>query len=205
MAAVTRFFQQLGLVTVDESAAPLESFEPVAEAATPTPPISLPDAPAVSFDDVYDAAKITVPPHGFTVHKMIEMLAADEFKGMDPAMRIRVFSGMLQRLPGGPVPFSDIVADAAARDKALDTYESAYVARVANNEKELRDANAKLEAEMAELIEKKRRTIEENTRRIAEEKSRLAQWRARKEAEETKILDAVRPFAEAEKQTASAG
>jgi hypothetical protein len=155
------------------------------------------------FDRIYASAGIEQPEHGFTVDRLVEMMAADEFRDLDAATRARVIAGMLRRLPTGAVEVEDIVREAALRDQALDAFERFLADRVAASEREVADANRVLQQEIDELVERNTALMEANRGRVGEEKGRLERWRERKRAEEDRLYDAVQPFVEANPVTRS--
>ncbi len=151
---------------------------------------------AFPFDQIYAKAGVVEPEHGFTVYKLIELLEADELHGLDPATRAGVIGGMLRRLPGGAVSVDDIVRDAAQRDQALDAFETFLASRLERSEKEAAESNQALQDEIDRITAANREAMETNRARVAGERERFESWRARKQAEERRLFDAVQPFVE---------
>jgi hypothetical protein len=221
MARVTRFFEKIGLVSVGPEAGEIREI-PVSDpnatdaalgATTPSslaegvrvspapviPPerfegSSASSEPDISFDDIYARAGVKPPAHGFTVDKLIEMMNADEFKGTDRPTMAKMISGMLKLLPGGPVPVEDIVMDATARDAALDAFERFMANEAAKIETQLLDENRALQDEIDRIYQANNEKMAANRTRIQDEKNALESWRRKKEAEENRLFDAVRPF-----------
>lgn len=148
-------------------------------------------------EQIYASAGLTSPGHGFTVGTLVEMMEAEELKGLDGATRAKVITGMLRRLPSGPVSLDEIVADAARRDQALDAFERFLADRVARVEAEAAEANRTLQAEIDELVRRNSELMQANQGRVEAEKTRLERWRERKRAEEERLYNAVQPFVEA--------
>jgi hypothetical protein len=220
MARVTRFFEKIGLVTVDPEAgafseipvSDLTTTDAAASAiptvladgvrATPAPVIpperfegtATADEPDIPFDDIYARAGVQPPPHGFTVDKLIEMMNADEFKGTDRASMAKMISGMLKLLPGGPVPVEDIVSDATARDAALDAFERFMANEAAKLEAQLVEENRMLQDEIDRIYQQNNEKMAANRTRVLDEKNALEAWRRKKEVEENRLFEAVRPF-----------
>jgi len=151
----------------------------------------IPDFPAI-----YKASGIKDPAHGFTAYKVLEILSSSDFAALDSKAKAAALSGFLRMNPAGPVPLEDVVADALARDTALDGFEGflrmKLEARNADREKE----NASLQAAIDELARKNREKIQSNLDAIAAEQERFATWQTRKRIEEQKLFDAVGPFVE---------
>jgi len=149
-----------------------------------------------ALEQVYASAGIQPPAHGFTVYRLIEMLEAEEFRGMDAATRARVIAGMLRRLPTGAVEVGDIVRDAAARDRALDAFERFLADRVTRQLQDADEKNRVLQAQIEELTKANTALMEENRAAVEAERARLERWLVRKRAEEDRLFDAVQPFVE---------
>jgi hypothetical protein len=149
-----------------------------------------------ALEQVYASAGIQPPAHGFTVYRLIEMLEAEEFRGMDAATRARVIAGMLRRLPTGAVEIDDIVRDAAARDRALDAFERFLADRVTRQLQDADEKNRVLQAQIEELTKANTALMEENRAAVEAERARLERWLVRKRAEEDRLFDAVQPFVE---------
>ena len=201
MARVTQLFQKLGLVSVEEEVPqPTELAAAAQPVAVPEiPPEKFNGAPAtggeqISFADIYQRAGVVAPQHGFTIDKLIELMAADEFRGLDGAALARMLTGMLKRMPGGAVPVEDIVADAAARDRALDAFERFRAGQLAKLEEKLLNENRDLQEEVDQIYQRNNKKMAENREQIAAEKVALESWRRQKEAEEARLFEAVRPF-----------
>jgi len=149
-----------------------------------------------ALEQVYASAGIQPPAHGFTVYRLIEMLEAEEFRGMDAATRARVIAGMLRRLPTGAVEIDDIVRDAAARDRALDAFERFLADRVTRQLQDADEKNRVLQAQIEELTKANTALMEANRAAVEAERVRLERWLVRKRAEEDRLFDAVQPFVE---------
>ena len=148
-------------------------------------------------EQIYASAGLTSPGHGFTVDTLVEMMEAEELKGLDSPTRAKVITGMLRRLPSGPVSLDEIVADAARRDQALDAFERFLADRVAKADAEVAEANRALQAEIDEVVRRNSELMQANQGRVESEKARLERWRERKRAEEERLYNAVQPFVEA--------
>jgi len=148
------------------------------------------------FPSIYKASGIKDPAHGFTAHKVLEILNSPDLAALDTRAKAAALSGFLRMSPTGPVPIRDVIEDALARDTALDGFEGflrmKLEARNADREKE----NAALQAGIDELARKNREKIQANLEAIAKEQERFASWQGRKRIEEQQLLDAIGPFVE---------
>lgn len=216
MGKVIGLLEKLGLVTTagTEDVAgdgPTSTPDPsspagpaAASGAPPAAPVELdvaalerqPAGEEYALEQVYASAGIQPPAHGFTVYRLIEMLEAEEFRGMDAATRARVIAGMLRRLPTGAVEIDDIVRDAAARDRALDAFERFLADRVTRQLQDADEKNRVLQAQIEELTKANTALMEENRAAVEAERARLERWLVRKRAEEDRLFDAVQPFVE---------
>jgi hypothetical protein len=173
--------------------------EPGAE--TPPPPPSetdsgspLDDVPP--FADVYRAAGITDPPHGFTAFKVLEILSSAEFSTLPPAAKAGALAGFLKMNPGGPVPLAEVIQDAVRRDQALDRFDEFLRGKLAERASAFDRENARLQSEIDELVRSHRERIEANRRTLDAERARFDEWLTLKRAEEARLSLAVAPFVE---------
>jgi hypothetical protein len=148
------------------------------------------------FPEIYKASGVTEPPHGFSAYKVLEILSSADFAALDPRAKAAALSGFLKMNPSGPVPISDVIQDAVARDRALDNFEQFLAKKLETRAEELSKENAGLQAEIDELTRRNQEKMNANRAALDQEKQRLAQWQARKRIEERKLFDAVGPFVE---------
>jgi hypothetical protein len=145
----------------------------------------------VDFSEIYSAAQIGVPPHGYTVLKVAEMLRSEHILELPSDVRQR---SVRVALDAAGVKVAEIVEDAVRRDRALDTYERV----LQKNVDELRAAkaaeNKALEEEVNQRVAELRTRIEQNTAEVTREQESLASWKVRKRQEEDRIAEAVGHF-----------
>ncbi|MDZ4804764.1 MAG: hypothetical protein SGI90_07900 [Candidatus Eisenbacteria bacterium] len=146
---------------------------------------------SVGFDEIYTAARIALPPHGYTILKVAEMLGSEHLRELPPDVKKK---SILVALDAAGVSVDGIVEDAVQRDRALDTYERL----LQKNLDELRIThegdNRRIEAEIESRLAELRAQLEANRGKLRDEKSRLDEWRARKRVEEAGIAEAVSYF-----------
>lgn len=152
---------------------------------------SSPVADSVSFEQIYAAARIATPAHGYSILKVAEMLESDHIRDLPAEVKRK---SIMVALDAASVALEKIVEDAVQRDRALDGYE-----RVLEKElDELRGAkqaeNQQLEQEIEQRLRELRARIEDNNKEVFREQEALAAWRAAKRAEEERIARAVGYF-----------
>lgn len=144
-----------------------------------------------SFDDIYRAAEITAPAHGYTILKVAEMLQSEYIRNLAPSVKR---SSILVALEAASVKVQEIIQDAVRRDKALDTYERVQEKSLEQLRASKDEENRQIQAEMDRLVEEHRARIQRNTDMVAKEKERFFGWRLKKQQEEQRIADAVGYF-----------
>jgi hypothetical protein len=154
-----------------------------------------PDIP--DFMAIYKAAKIENPAHGYTAHKVLEILSSPHFTNLDSKAKAAALAGFLQMNPTGPVPITDVVQDAVRRDQALDKFEDFLRTKLKARTEQMEKENARLQAEIDEIVRRNREKMDANRRDLEKEEARLSQWQLSKKAEERRLFDAVSPFVEA--------
>jgi hypothetical protein len=168
----------------------------------PPPPIATKGgAPAVGegfsipdFPDLYRAAGIPEPAHGFTALKVLEMLQSPDLAPLEPRAKAAAIAGFLRMNPGGAVPIADVLRDAVRRDQALDRFEQFVAAKVEERRQAIEKQNAALQSELDAVVARHQEQMEANRRELAAAQAHFAQWLERKRAEEARLAAAVEPF-----------
>jgi hypothetical protein len=166
----------------------------VAEIAASVPAVSTFSAPVkdpTSFAEIYDAAEIATPQHGYTILKIAGMLQSEHLKGLSPEVKR---SSILVALEATGAKIDDVIQDAVRRDRALDSFETVLAKSRAAVETAKIEENRKIEAEMNKMLAEYRARIQANNEAVAKENERFATWQTRKQAEERTIADAVSYF-----------
>ncbi len=182
-----------------EAAAAAEAAEPaaaktVADIAASVAPVTTFSAPVSnpgSFEEIYHAAEIAPPVHGYTILKIAEMLQSERIRGLPAEVKK---NSVLLALEAAGVKIDEVIQDAVKRDRALDTYERVLDKSATDLENAKTEENRKLEAEMEKMVAEYRARIQANTDEVAKEKDRFYGWRLQKQQEEKKIADAVSYF-----------
>ncbi len=163
----------------------------IAASLAPPPQFSAPVTNPGSFAEIYSAAEIQSPQHGYTILKVAEMLQSEHIRGLPSEVRR---SSILVALDAAGVKLQEVIEDAVKRDRALDAYERVLEKNLADLEARKQEENRKINAEMERLIAEYRSRIGANEDEVAREKERFYGWRLQKQQEEKKIADAVSYF-----------
>lgn len=145
----------------------------------------------LSFPEIYSAAEIAAPTHGYTILKVSEMLQSQHIREL-PAEVKR--SSVLVALEAAGVHLKEIVEDAVRRDKALDAFERVQQKQIDDFETAKTEENKKLQAELDRLTNEYKAKMQANSDTIAQRKEGFYTWRVEKQKEEQKISDAVSYF-----------
>jgi len=178
----------------EESGAPRTAAQTVADIAsgiTAEPKFTGEVTHPASFQEIYEAAEITVPPHGLTILKIIDLLQSEHIRNLARDVKR---SSLLLALEAAGVKAQEIVQDAVRRDKALDTYESVQQKALQELEARKSQENQQLQAEIEKRINEMQSRIQANNDEVAKEKERFFGWQLKKQQEEQKIADAMSYF-----------
>lgn len=144
-----------------------------------------------SFEEIYRAAEIQTPAHGYTIYKIADMLQSERIRNL-PAEVKR--SSVLLALDAAGVKVEDIIQDAVLRDRALDTYERVQQKSFEQLQESKLKENAGIQADIDRYVAQQKAKMDANNDAVAREKERLYGWRLNKQQEEQKIADAVSYF-----------
>ena len=184
------------IVTETSDTAPAAATEreipPEAFAAEPRPvKASAVPATVQDFASVYKEAGIELPPHGYGVDKVSEMLSSKRLASLGREVKA---TAVMAALEAAAVPLRDVIQDAVLRDKALDAFENA-------KQRELQDLRSRNEArtealkgEMEDLLRKINVEIEKLKRESEEAAQAFARLQERKRQEESRLHDVVSHF-----------
>jgi hypothetical protein len=163
----------------------------IASSVAPEAKFSAPVSDPNSFADIYRAAEVPQPSHGYTILKIIEMLQSEHIRNL-PAEVKR--SSILVALEAAGVKIEGVIEDAVRRDRALDTYERVLQKSVEELETRKNEENRQFEQEMERLMAEYRAKIQKNSDELTREKEHFFGWKLQKQQEEKKIADAVSYF-----------
>ncbi len=152
-----------------------------------TSPVSNP----TSFAEIYKAAEIPDPPHGYSILKVADMLQSEHIRTMPMDVKR---SSVLVALDAAGVDIKDVIQDAVRRDRALDTFEHVQEKAVTDLEARKGQENSQIQAQIDKFVSDQRAKIQANNDEVTREKERFFGWRLKKQQEEKRISDAVAPF-----------
>jgi hypothetical protein len=144
-----------------------------------------------SFDEIYQAAEIAPPAHGYTVEKVATMLQSEHLRGLSAEVKR---SSILVALEASGAKIEDVIQDAVRRDRALDGYERVLQKSLTEVQSKKTEENRQIEAEMNRMLGEYRARIQANNETVARETERFTAWRAQKQQEEKIIADTVGYF-----------
>jgi len=147
--------------------------------------------PPIDVPQVYAAAKIGPPLHGFSLEKIAGMLADQRMAALPREARASAIAVLLET---SGVQIEDVIKDAGSRDQALDRFEDFLAEKLIELEVEIEQENAALDAEIERLIARKQAQREQNEARVQEKRVELARFRRVKRAEEQRLFDVVSYF-----------
>jgi hypothetical protein len=147
------------------------------------PKFSAPVQNPTSFDEIYQAAEIQTPAHGYSIEKVATMLASEHLRGLPAEVKK---SSILVALEAAGAKIEDVIQDAVRRDRALDSYEHVQTKKA--------DENRQIEVEMNKMLSDYRARIQSNNETLAKESERFSTWLTQKQHEEKSIADAVAYF-----------
>jgi hypothetical protein len=175
------------------SAAPsaAQAVADIAASVAREPKFTAPVNNPTSFDEIYNAAEIHPPAHGFTVMKVADMLRSEHIRNLPRDVKR---SSVLVALEASGAPIQDVIEDAVKRDRALDTFERVQERSVTDLEARKSKENQEIQAEMDRVLAEHKSRIQANNDEIARERERFYAWRLKKQEEEQKISDTVSYF-----------
>jgi hypothetical protein len=171
----------------------------IASGVTSEPKFTGPVGAAMSFEEIYGAAEINVPQHGYTILKIIELLHSEHIRNLSRDVKR---SSLLLALEAAGVKAEEIVQDAVRRDKALDTYEHVQQKALQDLEAGKTKESQELQAEIEKRINELQTRVQANNDEVTKAKEQFYGWQLKKQQEEQKIADAVSYFTSEKPSTA---
>jgi hypothetical protein len=174
------------------SAMPPSSGQRPVAAAPPPPPAKFDKAgPLSTFDDIYNAADIKTPAHGYSIMKVADMLNSEHIRQMPAEVKK---GSILVALEAAGVKIQEVIQDAIRRDQALDGFERVRQKSVEDIEARKLDENRKIQADIDKYVAEQKARLQANLDEVAKQKDLFASWRIQKQLEEQKIADCVAYF-----------
>jgi hypothetical protein len=168
-----------------------------AEAAEAAPPrrVSRSEVPATvdDFAAVYKEAGITLPPHGYGVDRVSEMLSGKRLATL--AREVKA-NAVLAALEAARVDVQDVIEDGIRRDKALDAFEAAKERELVEKKQAAEARVQSLRKDLDELARKINAEIEKLKQDASAAETAFAQLQVKKRQEEQRLHDVVAHFVE---------
>jgi len=144
-----------------------------------------------SFDEIYEAAEIASPTHGYTILKVGEMLQSEHIRNLPAGVKK---SSILLALDAAGVKLQEVIEDALRRDRALDTYERVQQKSLDDLQTKKDEENRKLQQDLDRMIAEQKAKIQANSDEVSRAVDAFRSWRLQKQQEEQGIYDAVSYF-----------
>jgi hypothetical protein len=173
------------------AASAAQSVAEIASSVAAEPKFTTPISDPTSFDQIYEAAEIPLPPQGYSILKIAQMLESEHIRNLPSDVKK---SSVLVALDAAGVDVKEVIQDAVRRDRALDTYERVQQRAVEELESKKTTENSQIQADIDKYVTEQRAKIQSNNDAISREKERFTGWRLKKQQEEKKIADAVGYF-----------
>ena len=152
----------------------------IARSVGPPPTFTTPVNNPTAFAEIYQAAEIHPPVHGFTIEKVGDMLRSEHIRSLPRDVKR---SSVLVALEAVGAPIQDVIQDAMKRDQALDTFESVQEKSLNQLESQKQQENQQIQAEIDSVVAEHRSRIQANNDQVAKEKERFFAWRLKKQEE----------------------
>jgi hypothetical protein len=150
-------------------------------------PVSTP----TDLGEIYAAAQIGTPAHGYTVLKVAEMLHSEHISALPSEVKQK---SVLVALDAAGVKVAEIIDDAVRRDRALDTYERVLQKGLEALRAQKAAENQQLQDEINKRVAELKARVDQNEAELTAEQNNLLAWRVRKRQEEDRIAEAVGYF-----------
>jgi len=170
---------------------PAQTVAEIASSIAAEPNFTAPISAAGGFDEIYHAAEIPEPPHGYSIMKIAEMLQSERIRALPAEVKK---NSILLALDASGVKIEQVIEDAVKRDRALDGFERVQQKALDDLEARKEGENQQIQAEVDKLVQEHNARIQANKDEVAKEKERFYGWRLQKQQEEQKIADSVSYF-----------
>jgi glycyl-tRNA synthetase beta subunit len=169
---------------------PAEAFQeplaaPVTQSAVP--------ADVDDFTAVYDEAGVTLPPHGYGVDKVAEMLQSKRLATLGREVKA---TAVMAALEAAGAPVRDVIQDGVRRDAALDAFESAKETELRELQRQSAARVQAIKEEIDGFLRAKNAEIEELKQATEGAEKAFASLQTKKRSEEERIHEVVAHFIE---------
>ncbi len=145
---------------------------------------NLPSELTLPFEQIFEAAGIAAPAHGWNLSRLRALLLAASRKNLD---RVAVQQMLLDALRTDAAPAEDLVREAVAQDQALDAFETLLDKKMGTETALLESRIDTLEIRMRELQSEREQLMEQ----MRFKREKLNEWRRRKRAYERDLASTI--------------
>jgi len=144
-----------------------------------------------TFDDIYGAADIKAPAHGYSILKVSDMLNSEHIRAMPAEVKK---GSIMVALDAAGVKIQEVIQDAIRRDQALDAFERVRLKSVDDLEARKAEENRKVQADLDKYVAEQKARLQANLDEVSKQRESFIAWRKLKQVEEQRIADCVSYF-----------
>jgi len=165
------------MVTLEELASEIKSQE-VHALAQSSAELSIP------FERIYETAGISLNPEDWTIERLHQLIASEPFKNM---AREEAQKAILNRLSADGAPIEKIIADAMARDRALDSFEASMSGKMRDRRELCRRNMSEIEARIKDLQKESLYMAD----KLKDDEQKWLEWKKQKRMRERDLASAA--------------
>lgn len=173
------------------SQTPAQTIAEIVSSVAVEPRFVRPVNAGASFDEIYHAAEIAVPAHGYTITKVAEMLQSERIRTLPAEVKK---NSILLALDAAGVKIEEVIQDAVRRDRALDGFERVQQKALDELETRKSQENQQIQGELDRMIQEHKARMQANNDEVAKQKEGFYAWRLQKQQEEQRIAESVSYF-----------
>ncbi len=118
-----------------------------------------------NFDEIYRAADVHPPSHGYTIMKVAQMLQSERIRSLPTEVKK---NSVLLALDAAGVKIEEVVEDAIKRDRALDAFERIQQRTLDELQALKQKENNEIQAEIDRLVQEHNQRIQANEDEVEE-------------------------------------
>jgi hypothetical protein len=188
---------EAGAAAADEAAVAQRETEIPAEAFESAEPrrVTRSEVPAdvADFGAVFAEAGIELPPHGYGIDKVAEMLESKRLATLGREVKA---TAVMAALEAAGVPLRDVIQDAVKRDKALDAFEAAKGREIQELHARTETRIEEIKAEIDAFLKERNGELEQRKSEEEAQNRSFLELQTRKRREEDRLASLVAYFLE---------
>ena len=142
----------------------------------------------LTYEDIYRAVGIMSPGSGYGIHKVVDMMNNDRIRDLS---RDAKRASVLMALDAAGISANELLTDAARRQNALTSYETAQGKQLEDFEARKAKENARIEEEMEKIRVHYAQRVQTNLDQVAKEKEALRNWQMAMQHETQRIAEVI--------------